>query len=355
MPYENTTRDLLGVVTPALDAFRSAVTDAAESLRTQLDAQRPANGKASRLADELGAFAAGRIDASRFAELLDQRPTMDARALSLLERARTELATIAAAGDAPFRLHVPAGGDLVAEVGAALAVAGRAFCAARVAELVRMGRTKEAAQEDFAAGLPFARWTRGELRIAPPLLVEVEGGELQVGGLAAFLDGAQKIVLVVTAPAPAAALARLITPGVFVMQTCDPADVAKLAKVDGPAIVALVPEGCATFTHDPAAGETLAARLTVTALPDDEPSQRVGRVSAFQQTQELGWLRTLVNATKVTAAPAPTAMPTATIEPVQAVDTHVAGTGETMDAAAPTDTDRLAAWLLRQADLTAIA
>lgn len=346
MPSENTTRDLLAVLTPALDAFRSAVTDAAEALRTQLDAQRPANGSTTRVADELGAFAAGRIDPSRFAELLDRRPPMDDRALSLLERARSELATIAAAGDAPFRVSVPADGDLVAEIGAALAVAGRAFCAARVAELVRMGRTKEAAQEDFVAGLPFSRWTRGELRIAPPLLVELDGGDLQAGGLAAFLDGAQKIVLVVRAPAPAAPLARLITPGVFVMQTCDPADVAKLAKIEGPAIVALVPEGCATFTHDPAAGDTLAARLSVTTLPDEVPAQRVGRASAFQQAEELGWLRMLVNTTKPAAAP-PLADTVVASEPE--------ATEPVPDGAGPTDTDRLAAWLLQQADLTAIA
>jgi hypothetical protein len=33
-------------------------------------------------------------------------------------------------------------------------------------------------------------------------VVEVDGGDLQAGGLAEFLDGAQKIVLVVRGPAP---------------------------------------------------------------------------------------------------------------------------------------------------------
>ncbi len=351
MPSDEVAADIFAQLAPAREAFRSAVTGAVEELRTQIETQRPTNGRTARVAEELGAFAAGRIDADRFAELLDQRAVLDERAFALLERSADVLAAIAKAGNAPYRLQVPPSGDLGAELGSALAVAGRAFGAARVAELVRTGRAAEAMRDDAAGAFPFFRWTRAERRLAPPLLVEVNGGDLQAGALAAFLDGTQKIVLVVSAPAPPASLVRLITPGVFVMQTTDAADFGRLAAFDGPAVGALVPEGCACFVHDPAAGATLADRLTVKALPSEAPTRALGRLGTFQLIEELEWLRTLSQSPKATPATEPAPAPAVAVPATPPAPASAAAAPAPAPAAAA-PADRLAAWLLQQADLS---
>src|SRR5699024_9036906 len=117
-----------------------------------------------------------------------------------------------------YRVAVPAGSDLRDVVRNALAARGRVFAVARGAEQIRSGRGRsEAADEQ--AGFPFRLWNRAERQIAPPLVIEVEGGDLLVPGLAEYLEGGVKIVLVVKQPAPCASLSRLIAPHVFVQQT----------------------------------------------------------------------------------------------------------------------------------------
>ncbi len=95
---------------------------------------------------------------------------------------------------------------------------------------------------------------RGRARLCPPLVIEVEGQDLRPASLAELLEGGQKIVLVVNGPAAPAPLVRLITPGVTVIQTDDPAELSALGAVDGPGIAALMPEGAAKFMHIPGDG-----------------------------------------------------------------------------------------------------
>jgi hypothetical protein len=91
-----------------------------------------------------------------------------------------------------------------------------------------------------------------------------------------------------------------------------------------------VPERTARFVHDPAAGAALAARLVVTETPELDHRKRTGAFTVAQQTEELEQLRALQS-----AATAATAMPAATAESADPVD-------------------KLAAWLLRQADLSGV-
>ena len=73
-------------------------------------------------------------------------------------------------------------------------------------------------------------------------MVEVEAEDLLPAGLGEFLDGAVKIVLVVrghTTPAP---LARLITPGTYVVQTADAADLEGLARSRHPGVALVFDE-----------------------------------------------------------------------------------------------------------------
>jgi hypothetical protein len=293
MPSEIRTRQALEALAAPRETFRSAVAVAVDQVGAYLAANRgPTNGRAERVAHELGDFAAGRLDAGRFAGLFGQGGTLEPLALARMERAYDMLKSVSEAGPELFVTHVAPGADLRTAVRRSLAEIGRAFGAARTVSLARRDRGPTEDPDAYAGGFGFRSWNRAERQIAPPLVVEVEGDDLQPGGLAEFLDGTQKIVLVVRGPAPAAALVRLITPGVFVMQTPDTADLARLAAIPGPGILALMPEDAARFTHLPG-DAPLGERLTLISLPDGEPRVAVGSHGVFQQAEELKLLRAL--------------------------------------------------------------
>jgi hypothetical protein len=167
--------------------------------------------------------------------------------------------------------------------------------------------------------------------MAPPLVVAVDGRDLKAAGLADFMDGAQKIVLVVSGEATPVPLVRLITPGTFVAQTTNSIDLDRLANWDGPGIVAMVPDSAACFVHDPGRGTAASERLEITRLPEDRRRKPVGGVSVKQQSEELLQLKTLGAAQGAVEEPA-VAVAAGSTNPV----------------------DKLAAWLLTQADLTDI-
>ena len=127
---------------------------------------------------------------------------------------------------------------------------------------------------------------------------------------------------------------RLITPSTFVIQTASGAGLDRLAASEGPGVAALVPGSAAQFIHDPAAGSSPAERLELTSVPEGAPKNPVGGMSVRQQLDELEQLKTLAGAqhadTEAGEAAAPAAGPVAT------------------------KVDKLAAWLLSQADLSDI-
>jgi hypothetical protein len=331
MPSEHALQQALDATAPQREGFRSAVVAAAEQVGGRLSALRaPRDGREIRTALELGSFGSGRIDPNRFGAVFSAEPALDPVSLSRLERAHEALQRIGTAADDFFVRRVPPGGDLRAQVGAALAEIGEAFAAARTAENVRLGRYPSEEADFEREGFPFRRWNRAERQIAPPLIVAVSGRDLQVGGLAEFLDGEQKLVLLVEAPAPPAALVRLITPNVFVLQATGSDELGELRAASGPAVAALLPEGSARFVHR-SGGEKIWDRLELRHVPE-RPRSSVGSVSLFQQTEELGQLRIL-------STSRPPALP--------------AANGATAPAGAPAvePADQLAAWLLSQAGL----
>ncbi|HEX9108240.1 MAG TPA: hypothetical protein VF832_13450 [Longimicrobiales bacterium] len=322
----------------ARETFRAAVTAAAEQVRGFVAAHSaPVDGAAERAAHELGPFAAGRLDPARFAALFSGAEPLDARALETLGAAYDVLASLSVAGDELFTATVHAGADLREAVVMALARPGRAFGAARVVELVRAGRYLAEEHGLYLEAFPPALWTRAERLLAPPVVLEVGGADLQVGGLADLLQGAQKIVLLVRAPAPPAPLVRLITPRTFVLQAHDAGSLAALAPVAGPAIAAVMPEGAVAFVHDPAAGSSLPTRLSLGALPAESPRAAIGHYSVAQQADELEQLTGLAHLT-ATALPG-------------AANGSVPGGAQAVPA---TIADKLAAWLLQQAALPAV-
>jgi hypothetical protein len=156
----------------------------------------------------------------------------------------------------------------------------------------------------------------------------VDGRDVRAGALVEFHDGHVTLVLVVRGPCSPAPLARLISPAVYVAQHYDATALERLADFAGPAIVALVPEGCAAFVHDPRAGDAGPA-LTADFVPPEERRAAVGGLSPAQQLDEIRLLKRLAQAS---VAQASTAVDIAQDRP-------------------PDPADKLAAWLLNQADL----
>lgn len=269
--------------------FRAAVQGALDQAERALASQaEDAAARAERARIELGAFGLGRIDAAGFASLqgTTAAPLLPA-ATDALERAVQTLREVLEASDRLIHLDLPSGSDLGAEVERAYAELGRAFGAVLLTELVRGGRYDPTAHDRLLAPLTFDEWTRAERRFSPPLIIELDGADLAAGALAEYLDGQGRIVLVVRGPAAPAPLARLITPGTFVMQTVDGAGLERVALAEGPAIGALMPEGSAVFTHDPAGGKEAWQRLALASLPTESPRKAIGGTSAWQMGQDL--------------------------------------------------------------------
>ena len=318
MPSDPRLAQIVAIFAPQIARYRSAVAATLEELRGRLTHHPRIDGEGvEQLRKELGAFAAGRIDAAQLARSAENRPELATDATDRLERASRVLRDMARHVDEMVQLAVGPGEDLTTTVRAHLAGIGRAFAAARLATAPTDDLTLDA--------LPYAEWTAAERRLSPPLLVSIQGSDLHAGGLAEFLDEAQKVVLIVDAPCAVAPLVTLITPGVFVIQTDDIAACEQVAHWPGTAVAAVVPAGCATFVHDPSAGPEMWQRLKLAYVPQGR-LDRVGGLSGFQQSETLRQLDALAR------RPA-------------------AGDAAAGDVGAES-TDRLAAWLLHQAGLT---
>ncbi len=335
MPSDERVRQALDALAGPLGDFRSVLLGAADEVRGFLALHQSSwDGLVARVGAELGPLAAGRIDTERFASVVAAPQTVDAPTVQAIEAALGVLTDLAARTDALCRVDVPAGGSLHEAVAGALAELGRAFAAARVVAAARAGRRWSEADSVAIDTLPFSRWTRAERRVAPPLVVKAQGADLRAAALSEFLDGRQRIVLVVEGECAPAPLARCIAPGTFVLQTADGTALGRLAACDGPGIAALVPESAARFVHDPGAGSAAGQRLTIEALPEQAPRRALGGLSAAQQAEELAMLRNLAAAAAVGGAPG-AAVPAAV------------GAGPR-----PEPADKLAAWLLSQVDLS---
>jgi hypothetical protein len=293
MPCDERTELALDALAGPLEAFRSAVTVTAQQLRTRVARSRSdGEGELVRVRAQLGPFASGKIDSQRFSKLFEVAAPLDPGSVEGVEGALDTLIGLVSRREL-FVVEVENGGSLRDVVAGALASLGRAFGAARVAELSRTGAYRASEHARWLQGFPYQRWSRAERWMAPPLVVELDGSGLRAAALSEFLDGSQKIVLLVRGEAPPAALVRLVTPRTFVLQTSDAAELSRVAGFAGPGVAALVPESAARFVHDPARGVHLHQRITVVGLPKNKTCDRLGDLSGFQQAEELGQLEAL--------------------------------------------------------------
>lgn len=325
MPYDATAREALKVFADAIGAYQSRVAAVADRIGVYLAAD-DAESTTTHEAQQLGEFAAGRIDIERFNALWDAREALDQFERAVLTRAHDMLRDIATRSKDSFIINLPPGGRLTAALTNIFADLGRTFGAMVIAELVR---TRRFGNDDLELihGFPRFRWTRAERGMSPPVIVALDGADLWAGEVAQYLDGNQKIVLVVRSPAPPAALVRLITPGTLVVQTCSIEGLAPVLAADGPAVAALLPTGAAEFVHAP--GNTPAhQRIAITSRPQGA-RKTVEAWTTWQQQQELDQLYALA------AAPAPVASSPDNGKPVADPAT------------------RLAAWLISHAETPA--
>ena len=325
MPFDATALEALHVVSGAIAAYQSRVAAVADRIAEYLAAHEDV-GTGTVEAEQLGAFAAGRIDMERFGALWEEREALDQSERTVLAHAQDLLRDIATRPADYFITNLPPGGRLTATLAHAFTDFGRSFGAMMIAEMVRTARFRT---EDFELlhGFPRFRWTRAERGMSPPVIVTLDGADLWAGELAQYMDGNQKIVLVVRPPAPPAALVRLITPGTLVLQSCSVTGLQPLVAADGPAVAALMPNGAAEFIHRPGTSPAH-ERITISTKPTGARKSIEGWTT-WQQQQELDQLYSMA------AAPA------------------IAHEQQPQPASDPAD--RLASWLLSHADLSAAA
>lgn len=331
MPFEERVAAALAGVSPQISLFRFEVYRALERARKVLasDAGQSSDKSA------LGEFAKGRIDPARFAMVSDQPDPLDGLGRALARRAVAWLETLATSGDEQFVVDVVSGSSAAEAIASRLEILGNAFGAAALVDLVHRRRHDPLHHSKLPDTNPFASWSAAQKRLAPPLIVKLNGEDLDASALTPFLDGSVRLVLVVNGAAPPAALARLISPGVFVAQAKDTQVLGSAVEFEGPCVIALIQASEALFTHDPRRGVAAWQRLNVTFMPDSIPRKSLGIWSAWQQREELAQLKALA------VQPA---------FPTNSGDALIAAVG----GAAVDPAERLTAWLLEQSDLRAL-
>jgi hypothetical protein len=336
----------LDALAPRVQAFHSAVATAEEQVRSYVHRQRgQSEFKGEQALMELGPFAIGRIDPERFAQLLGEADELEPQAEDVLERAEAVLKSFAQ-DDQLHRIAVDPGGDLRDTVKDALTHVGQVFGVSRAVEFARAGTFDPDQHNQMLGSLNFRFWNRTERQLAPPLVVDVRGEDCLPAGLGEFLDGTVAIVLVASGPTTPAPLARLITPGTFVMQTTDPGELRALAQSHHPGVALLFDEERpeqARFVHDPDAGETPADRLTMHHMPD-QPDVGRGRRAPT-------WLEELSHLAMLAASGPSSPSETVSAGAAQQDDDAPAVSSDVLAQADNTPADQLAAWLLAQTDL----
>lgn len=326
----------LAALEPQVEVFHSAVAAAEEEIRNYVTHRRGAKEfRAEQALIELGPFAVGRVDPGRFGVLLGDADELTPEAAGVMDRAE-EILSEFALGEDIHRAAVEHGGDLRDVVKETLDHVGQVFGASRAVELARSGLFDPDRHNHFLGHLAFRKWNRAERQLAPPLVVEVEPGDLLTAGLGEFLDGLVKVVLVVRGTTTPAPLARLITPGTYVVQTADPEELAGLAQAPHPGVALLFDEERdeqARFVHDPEAGGAPWQRLDIRHMPEDPEVGRGRRAPVWME--ELAHLRMLAE------------KPAGAVAATNGVQAAVEAGAE----AEAQPVDRLAAWLLSQTDL----
>jgi len=290
MPSENRTDNALKAIRPRAVLFHSAVATTMEQIRGLLvgTGESPEDQTIA-----LGNFASGHVDVSRFSNYTRHEAKIEPAAEQPIRAAQRALDDLLHMGDNLLVLQLAEGDNLGARVEERLATIGNAFSAAHVVDLAKRGQYREEQHAHLLDGLAYASWSHAERTLAPGLVIELAGADFTPAQVAPYLDAGMKMVFVVDGDAPAAALSRLVTPGVFVQQTMDESALDAFCAWEDTAVAALMSKGAVTFVHDPAAGETTYERFTTLDMPREIRKRAIGGISAGQQAEDLELLEAL--------------------------------------------------------------
>lgn len=329
MPCDDPVALGLAALAKPIAAFRAVLQDAVtEGDRFFDDQAGRGEPRQCRAGAELGPFAAMRLSAERFDALFPHSRQADPAELAALDLALATLHDLLRRGDAAFIVDVPSSRSMNDALRTAMADLGRGLGAVALVERIRTGPVDPAVGESLLSPMEFPVWSNAARRIAPPLLIAVDGVQVRGGALAEYTDGREKLVLVLRGRSAPAPMVRCITPGTLVVQTNDGRGLDRVAAFDGPAIAAIVPEGAATFLHDPDAGRESWQRLTIWNA-GDTAAQGLGGESRWQMEEERKLLLEL--------ARTPFAVP---------------GPHGSVPASGAADAvDRIASWLIGQSEL----
>ena len=290
MQFEERTSIALDAIRPRLELFKSALAVTAEEVRGLL------SGSGASSEDQtiaLGNFATGHVDVNRFSAFTRKEARVDSAAETPIRAAQGVLDKLLKEGDDLFVLKITQGANLGSCVAHRLAVIGLAFAAAHVTDLAKRGQYREEEHELLLDGLAWSDWSQAERALAPGLVIELSGEDFVPGQVAPYLDAGMKIIFVVDGDAAAAAMSRLVTPGIYVQQAEAGSSLEAFTAFNGAAAAALLPHGAVEFVHDPDAGETTYERFTTLEFPREIRKRAIGGISAAQQAEDLALLETL--------------------------------------------------------------
>jgi len=207
--------------------------------------------------------------------------------------AQEVLKSLLAQGDDLFIVETEPGKGLGHQLSVRLAQIGCAFAAARVIDLAKSGAYKQDKHAHTLERFPYAVWNSSERLLAPALLVEVSGEDFKPSAIVPLLDSNMKIVFNISGDAPAAALSRVISPGVYVQQEIEDANLEAFAAFKGIAVAAFLPSTAVSFVHDPSAGSTTYERFVSVTFPKEVKKRRIGGISPAQQAEDYTLLESL--------------------------------------------------------------
>jgi len=271
MPSEERKVIALDAIRPRIDMFQAALTITVNQVQGLLA------GKANTADDQsaaLGKFAQGKVELDRFASFTPKAVQIDAEVEAPVRAAQEVLKSLLAQGDDLFIVETEPGKGLGHQLSVRLAQ------------------------------------------------IEVSGEDFKPSAIVPLLDSNMKIVFDVSGDAPAAALSRVISPGVYVQQEIEDANLEAFAAFKGIAVAAFLPSTAVSFVHDPSAGSTTYERFISVTFPKEVKKRHIGGISPAQQAEDYTLLESL------------------------SVPPEIAGEASSDPAG------KLSAWLLRQTNLS---
>jgi len=290
MPSEERRAIALEAIRPRIDMFQAALTVTVNQVRGLLAGS---GNTAEDQSASLGKFAQGKVNLDRFATFTPKAVKIDAEVEAPVRAAQEVLKSLLAQGDDLFIIKTEAGKGLGHQLSVRLAQIGCAFAAARVIDMAKNGAYKEDKHAHTLKRFPYAIWNSSERSLAPSLLVEVAGGDFKPSAIVPLLDSNMKIIFDVSGDAPAAALSRVISPGVFVQQEIENANMEAFSAFKGIAVAAFLPSTAVSFVHDPSAGATTYERFTAITFPKEVKKRPIGGISPAQQAEDYTLLESL--------------------------------------------------------------